>query len=917
MTTDKHHHRFPFFHKDKHDKLERAKTLTNLFHRDKSDINDDDKLKDKHKDKHKDNHKDNHKDKHKDNHKTNHKTNHIDNDNNKHKHHENVIDNHLVNSIDKELGKSKNHNHDNSNSNDNDKVIPLSIDLKEIDPPQLSRASSHLSTKRLSSGISTRPRSNTDLFNHNKEPKKLTKAETMAHLQNLNRSNSTKAQFRKDANPNASSSSHSIDKIVYNPFGLNKDNSLDVPKNTSFYLSGGVDTEKVLSNPVADPNDWLPPDLQQSHINLLDEFEIDLTKHKLGAGGSSDVRLVNVIGHKRQVFALKKFTLLAKETDQEFYKRAIKEFIISKKAGVSRHVIDTLAMVRIQSQNNLTRGWGIILEFCGGGDLFSLIIKSGWKKTPIAERYCIFKQICYGLKYLHDIDIVHRDLKPENILVDFNGVAKLCDFGVSDYGHEIHGDFSSPLKLSTAYVGSPPYSPPEVMILREKSHNEIKNFAYNSFIMDYWGLGMLLFSIVYSGVPFQTASPNDHGFREYKFSHERFSSDHPGFKTNKGYNKGPGSDFKWAQKFESTGASRVAWKLCDPSTSHRYNMDLLFNDPWFQSLEMCLYEHPDQEVSPFVLQNTGDLANNYPAVPSFSSSVMTSRKNSSHEDIHTPVKSMIDMTIHNNIPSHTAILPKLNKNNSVHSASSLTHGAKRPTLVSQKSVSSMLDFQATKIDSDSSHDAALSPKEVQTNLFDHKNLDDNHSINDELAPVKEIPSNCTDECENYNKLDTNGRTPTELEPVHEHEDDCDNDSHSIQKSQSSDSTTVYPPVRNNSLDINQPLRVESNNQPTRNDSNSFHQPTRTDSNLAFTPRKTPTNSTISSSPRILSANQLYNNLPENESKFSLLESNKKVYKPATDIKFNEKSGLCDLGYKIKRHHHLDISNAHPGSIKRR
>ena len=35
-------------------------------------------------------------------------------------------------------------------------------------------------------------------------------------------------------------------------------------------------------------------------------------------------------------------------------------------------------------------------------------------------------------------------------------------------------------------------------------------------------------------------------------------------------------------------------------------MDMLFDDPWFQSVEMCIYESPDQEVNPFVLPGTGE-----------------------------------------------------------------------------------------------------------------------------------------------------------------------------------------------------------------------------------------------------------------------------------------------------------------------
>lgn len=491
-----------------------------------------------------------------------------------------------------------------------------------------------------------------------KESKRLTRAETLAHINSVNNKNARNT-FNKAHLPQnfqqpilATPSAHAGgDKIVYNPYGLNKNPTQEAPKSTSFYLSGVSDGERVLANPVADPNEYLPADLKQEHVNLLDMFEIDANTKKLGDGGSSDVRIINAISHKKSVYALKKFTLLSKESDQDFYERVTKEFIISKKAAVSRHVVDVIALVRVQSQTNLTRGWGIVLEFCNGGDMFSAIIKPGWKRTPLHEKYCLFKQIAYGLKFLHDNDIVHRDMKPENVLLDANGVAKLCDFGVSDWGHQVHGDLTSPIKLSTSYVGSPPYSPPEVMILKEKSHAEIKNFAYDPFKMDFWGLGMLLFCIVYSGVPFQSATVNDHAFRDYKFTHNRYSSDHPSFKNCQDYNKGPGSEFKWAAQFQSTGASRAAWKLCDPSVTHRYNLEQLFNDPWFLGLEMCLYEHPEQDVNPFILPGTGE---NYNGYISANSSVPNSRaasrrgtysraQHDPEDDLHTPFKSMLDL----------------------------------------------------------------------------------------------------------------------------------------------------------------------------------------------------------------------------------------------------------------------------------
>lgn len=515
-----------------------------------------------------------------------------------------------------------------------------------------------------------------------REPKKLTKAETLQHISNkntgphgtrLHRQLSFNQPGRSNNNHSSSGiglsssgvghsssgiglSSNNEKGIVYNPYGINKDALLQLPKNTSFYLLGAGDG-RVLANPVADPNAYLPEDLHQEHVNLLQDFEIDVSTRKLGDGGLSDVRIINAINHKKEYYALKKFTLLSKETDEDFYQRVAKEFIISKRVASARHVINTLALVRIQSQSNLTRGWGMVLEFCSGGDLFSAVVKPGWKRAPFTEKYCIFKQVAYGLRLLHEQDIVHRDIKPENVLIDANGVAKLCDFGVSDFGHTTPGDFSLEVKRSTSYVGSPPYLPPEVMLLKEKSHSEAKNFSYDPFKMDHWALGMILFCIAYCGVPFQLAIPNDHAYRDYKFNHDRYCLDHPNFKNKKDNVKGPGSEFKWAAQFQLNGAARVAWKLCDPSVKNRYDLDDVFNDPWFCSLEMCLYEHPDQSVNPFVLPGTGQNLNNVIALAS--NTPQTGSANASRrgtfakaaslhsvdhkEEPHTPMRSMLDL----------------------------------------------------------------------------------------------------------------------------------------------------------------------------------------------------------------------------------------------------------------------------------
>ena len=95
-------------------------------------------------------------------------------------------------------------------------------------------------------------------------------------------------------------------------------------------------------------------------------------------------------------------------------------------------------------------------------------------------------------------------------------------------------------------------------VIERKIKYRNKSFCLRPIQNGLLGLGMLLFCLVYGGVPFQQSSPNDHAFRDYKFSHKRFCTDHHTFKSNQGYPRGPGSEFKLAAKFENNGASRVA-----------------------------------------------------------------------------------------------------------------------------------------------------------------------------------------------------------------------------------------------------------------------------------------------------------------------------------------------------------------------
>lgn len=70
-----------------------------------------------------------------------------------------------------------------------------------------------------------------------------------------------------------------------------------------------------------------------------------------------------------------------------------------------------------------------IMEYCPGGELFSLIKKYKRINEDIARFYII--EIFLGLAYLHQNHVVYRDIKPENILLTKDGHIKIADLGLA------------------------------------------------------------------------------------------------------------------------------------------------------------------------------------------------------------------------------------------------------------------------------------------------------------------------------------------------------------------------------------------------------------------------------------------------------------------------------------------------------
>ncbi|KAL8210487.1 hypothetical protein R6Q57_004924 [Mikania cordata] len=123
----------------------------------------------------------------------------------------------------------------------------------------------------------------------------------------------------------------------------------------------------------------------------------------------------------------------------------------------------------------------LVMELCGGGELFERIAQKGhFSEQKAAD---LVRTIASVIEACHSLGVMHRDLKPENFLFvdkDEDSPLKAIDFGLSV--------FFKPGETFTDVVGSPYYVAPEVL----QKH-------YGSQI-DIWSAGVILY-ILLSGVP--------------------------------------------------------------------------------------------------------------------------------------------------------------------------------------------------------------------------------------------------------------------------------------------------------------------------------------------------------------------------------------------------------------------------------
>ncbi|KZS99055.1 Pkinase-domain-containing protein, partial [Sistotremastrum niveocremeum HHB9708] len=217
----------------------------------------------------------------------------------------------------------------------------------------------------------------------------------------------------------------------------------------------------------------------------------------LGSGAGGTVRLIKASSKNGgKVYAVKEFRpRRAGETEKEYQKKITAEFCVG---STLKHpnIIQTVDIVSDHGH------YYEVMEYAPF-DLFSVVM-SGRMSRP--EIYCVFRQICEGVDYLHSMGLAHRDLKLDNCVMTTDNVIKLIDFGTATVFHYP----GNKQQMASGIVGSDPYLAPEV--LSSESYDPRKT--------DVWSVAVIFMCMILRRFPWTIPdAKTDLNFKNYVQAH--------------------------------------------------------------------------------------------------------------------------------------------------------------------------------------------------------------------------------------------------------------------------------------------------------------------------------------------------------------------------------------------------------------
>lgn len=167
-------------------------------------------------------------------------------------------------------------------------------------------------------------------------------------------------------------------------------------------------------------------------------------------------------------------------------KKILSEMSVFKKmslCGPSKYVVNAIGF-----DDNY-----IIMEYCKYGDFFTHLIDNDSNVDMLNIKKIIY-QCINGIKYIHDCGYIYVDIKLENIgIYDDDYHIKLLDLGGAREFDKKYDRIFEYREMN--YERTIIYSPPEIV-------NKCAIHAEHLVLIDAWGVGVLLFMLIFKKMPF-------------------------------------------------------------------------------------------------------------------------------------------------------------------------------------------------------------------------------------------------------------------------------------------------------------------------------------------------------------------------------------------------------------------------------
>ncbi|KAF6832053.1 serine threonine-protein kinase hal4 [Colletotrichum musicola] len=319
----------------------------------------------------------------------------------------------------------------------------------------------------------------------------------------------------------------------------------DQPENDLSLVSNWVDTLKAEKEDMAGDKKNGP----NATTTLVEKY--GKCQEVVGRGAFGIVR----ISHKKvengteKLFAVKEFRRRPEETEKKYSKRLTAEFCISSSL---RHpnVIHTLDLLK-----DAKGDYCEVMEFCAGGDLYTLVLSAG--KLEVQEADCYFKQMMRGVEYLHEMGVAHRDLKPENLLLTTRGGLKITDFG---NGECFRMAWETDPHMVSGLCGSAPYIAPE----------EYTDKEFDARAVDVWACGVI----------YMAMRTGRHLWRVARKDEDEFYARYlEGRRDEEGY--GP------IESLHRARCRNVIYSILDPNPTRRITASQVLKSEWGREIKLC------------------------------------------------------------------------------------------------------------------------------------------------------------------------------------------------------------------------------------------------------------------------------------------------------------------------------------------